>query len=127
MLKTVSKSEEHNHAGQSENLLYNKMMKDMEKIVLEKPFDPVSIAKNEILQKYEMGYGQSDTWDDIISQLADRSRETAADIVWYGMVWECIERRLRRVREKVLGHVPKVRDDFDANILINKLDSDPNI
>ena len=86
------------------------MVREMEDIVFNNPASIVSDAKKAIIAKYASEYSTTDPalWDDILAELGNLSPDT-------------IERRLRRVREKVLGKVPKTREEFDPDLVFKKI------
>ena len=74
------------------------MILEMENKYLENLTQKASVIRKEVVAEYMEKYNNTNVWEDILEHMQD-------DAV--------IDRRLRKVREKVWGNLPKGRDDFD--------------
>ena len=92
---------EHNHPANEALVISEKLKEDMAAIVRKSPEKPVSLAVKKIKTEAEEKYNETEEdallWKAIVDELGPDS---------------AMEKRLLRVREKVIGKTPKSRETF---------------
>jgi hypothetical protein len=106
VLSKCSGIEEHNHEREFATIIAEKIFMEMSEKVEAEPSLQLSKIHDQILNNYETEFGEHEFWDEIISALGKEESRIA---------------RLRRVRNRQVGQVPKSRDEFDPQPLLSKL------
>ena len=106
-LQTIPKLEDHNHACDESRVIKWKIMEEMEESFIEDvTVLPSKIRKKTIL-KYQIKYRTSpDIWQEVLALLPSD---------------ESIDKRLREIRMKTLGKLPKSRNDLNLESLLENL------
>ena len=98
VLSKYSELSSHNHETSEGEIMAQQMILEMESRYLENLTQKASVIRKAVVAEYMEKYSNTNLWEDILEHIQE-------DTV--------IDRRLRKVREKVWGNLPKGRDDFD--------------
>ena len=106
-LQNIPKVEDHNHICDEARVIKWKMMDEMEACFLEDITVLPSKIRKKIILKYQVKYRTSpDTWQEVIALMPSD---------------DAIDKRLREVRMRNLGKLPRSRDDLNLETLMENL------
>ena len=103
--QNLSPDEMHNHASDRGAVLAQIMKKEMFAKVADKPETKAEEAYRDVVTDFEDRFGDEDQiWDEAIANLPNK---------------ENLARNMRHIRSKEHGPLPKNRDDFDPEAIVN--------
>jgi len=114
--------EDHSHDPDIGPIIMQEMITEMEYIVTNDPNRPLSNIKKEVIAEYKLKHAT--LWDTVLAELGKHKEDF-------------IERKLRRIRQKLIGKSQLTLDDFDPSVrnlaetmikeMKERVEADPNI